>query len=89
MVAVSLKKKTTYVPSLSRPSDPVNVGWTGRTGRVDAILNDVCGTHGLEPRNTVAYLCGHPGMIASAERILVGRGLPADAIRSEHYWPAS
>jgi NAD(P)H-flavin reductase len=78
----------TYVPSLSRPSDPVNAGWTGRTGRVDTILADVCDAHGLEPRDTVAYLCGHPEMIAAAERILTRRGLPADAIRSEHYWPA-
>jgi len=77
-----------YVPSISRPEDPINSDWTGRTGRVDAILDDVCNAHGLEPRDTVAYLCGHPEMIAAAERILTRRGLPADAIRSEHYWPA-
>ena len=77
-----------YVPSVSRPDDPANAGWTGRTGRIDAILDEVCSLHRLEPRDTVAYLCGHPQMIATAERILVRRGLPADAIRSEHYWPA-
>ena len=28
----------TYVPTVSRPADPVNAGWTGRTGRVESIL---------------------------------------------------
>lgn len=78
----------TYVPTISRPGDPANAGWTGRTGRIDAILDDICTAHDLAPRDTVVYLCGNPGMIAAGERILVGRGLPDDAIRSEHYWPA-
>jgi ferredoxin-NADP reductase len=78
----------TYVPSISRRDDPANAGWTGRTGRIDTILDDVCSMHRLEPRDTVAYLCGHPQMIATAERILLRHGLPAAAIRSEHYWPA-
>ena len=74
-----------YVPSISRPDDPSNTGWTGLTGRIDAILDGVCDAHGLGPRDTVAYLCGHPGMIAATQEILARRGLPADAIRSEHY----
>jgi ferredoxin--NADP+ reductase len=78
-----------YVPSISRPGEPSNAGWTGRTGRVDALLDDVCAAHDLAPGNAVAYLCGNPGMIAAGELILSGRGLPPDAIRSEHYWPAS
>lgn len=77
-----------YVPSISRPADPSNSGWTGRTGRIDAILDDVWAAHGLTPDATVAYLCGNPEMIAAGTRILAGQRLPQDAIRSEHYWPA-
>jgi len=76
-----------YVPSISRPRDPANAGWTGRTGRVDAILDDVVTTMGLESHDTIAYLCGNPAMIAAAERILRAFGLSDDTIRSEHYWP--
>jgi ferredoxin--NADP+ reductase len=77
-----------YVPSISRPDDPANAGWTGRTGRIDAILDEVCAAHDLAAHDTVAYLCGNPAMIAAGERILTSRRLPDDAIRSEHYWPA-
>jgi len=77
-----------YVPSISRPDDPSNAGWTGRTGRIDSILDDVCSAQDLAPGDTVAYLCGNPAMIAAGEGILTRRGLPHDAIRSEHYWPA-
>ena len=80
--------RVTYLPSISRPGDPSNAAWTGRTGRIDAILDEVCATHELASRDTVAYLCGNPEMIAAGERILSSRGFPDEAIRSEHYWPA-
>ena len=31
-----------YVPTISRPADARNAGWAGRTGRVEAIVTDVC-----------------------------------------------
>ena len=80
--------RISYVPSISRPADPSNHGWTGRAGRIDAILDDVLVEHALDSRHTVAYLCGNPAMIAAGARILAAHGLSADAIRSEHYWPA-
>ena len=82
------KASVRYVPVISRPNEPSNAGWSGRTGRVDAILDDVCATIDIAPRDTIAYLCGNPEMIAAGQRILAARGLPDDAIRSEHYWPA-
>lgn len=78
-----------YVPVVSRPTDPANVGWTGRIGRLDAQLGDVCATHRLDPASSVAYLCGNPEMIATAERILAVRGFAREAIVSEQYWPIS
>jgi ferredoxin--NADP+ reductase len=78
-----------YEPAISRPTAPGNAGWTGRTGRIDAILDEVCTLHDLAPADTVAYLCGNPDMIVAGTRILTARGIPDDAIRSEHYWPGS
>ena len=76
-----------YVPVVSRPGEAANVSWAGLTGRIDARLAEVCEAHGLDPTGTVAYLCGNPEMIASAERVLAGRGFAGDAIVTEHYWP--
>ncbi len=77
-----------YSPVISRPAHPDNAGWTGLTGRIDARLGELCDLHGLVPADSVAYLCGNPGVIAAAGSILVGRGFAADAIVSEQYWPA-
>jgi len=76
-----------YEPIVSRPDDPANAAWQGRTGRVAAQLDDVCASHDLDPTSCVAYLCGNPEMIASVEAILIARGLASDAIVSEQYWP--
>ncbi len=76
-----------YAPVVSRPAHPANVGWTGLTGRLDIQLDDLCEAHRLDPTDSVAYLCGNPEMIATAERILTGRGFAREAIVSEQYWP--
>jgi ferredoxin-NADP reductase len=77
-----------YVPVVSRPTDPSNVGWAGRTGRLDGVLKPICDMNRLEAASTIAYLCGNPDVVAAAERILVERGLDREAIVSERYWPA-
>lgn len=77
-----------YVPTISRPTDPANAGWQGRIGRTEAILAAVCRERGLDPLDTVAYLCGNPEMIESASLALAGLGLPEAAIVREHYWTA-
>lgn len=77
----------TFVPTVSRPDDPVNDGWSGRTGRVEAILGPVLDELGLSPANSIAYICGNPDMILSAEETLTGRGYPEDQVHKELYWP--
>jgi ferredoxin--NADP+ reductase len=77
----------TFIPTVSRPDDPRNAGWTGRTGRVESILVPVCDELGLTPDTTVAYLCGNPDMILTAEETLLGKGFAEDAIKKELYWP--
>jgi ferredoxin--NADP+ reductase len=77
----------TYVPTVSRPNDPMNAGWTGRTGRVETIVVPVLEELGLRPDDTVAYLCGNPDMIQTTEATLLEMGFPEDAVHKELYWP--
>ncbi len=76
-----------YVPTVSRPSDPLNTDWTGRTGRVEMILGPVLDELGLSPANSIAYICGNPDMILSAEETLLARGYPEEQVHKELYWP--
>jgi ferredoxin-NADP reductase len=77
----------TYIPTVSRPADATNAGWRGRTGRVESIVAPVCDELGLTPANSVAFICGNPEMIISAEGILKSRGFSDDQIEQELYWP--
>jgi len=77
----------TYIPTVSRPTDPRNAGWAGRTGRVEMILDSVLDELGLTPADAVAYICGNPDMILSAEETLLGRGYAEDQVHKELYWP--
>jgi len=77
----------TYVPTLSRANDPRNAGWTGRIGRAEAIVADVCRDLRLHPDRTVVYICGNPDMILNAEAVLMGLGFPELHVKKELYWP--
>ncbi len=77
----------TYVPTVSRPADPRNQRWMGRTGRVEMILGPVLDELGLGPNDSIAYICGNPDMILSAEETLLARGYPEDQVHKELYWP--
>jgi ferredoxin-NADP reductase len=76
-----------YLPTVSRPADPRNVSWTGRTGRVETILGPALDELGLSPTDSIAYICGNPDMILSAEATLLDRGYPEEQILKELYWP--
>ena len=77
----------TYVPTVSRPGDPANASWQGRTGRAESIVAPVFDELGLTPSNAVAYICGNPDMILSAEATLLERGFPEEQVKKELYWP--
>jgi ferredoxin--NADP+ reductase len=77
----------TFIPTVSRPDDPRNQGWRRRTGRVETILGPVLDELGLTPDNSVAYLCGNPDMILTAEATLLDRGFEEAAVKKELYWP--
>jgi ferredoxin--NADP+ reductase len=76
-----------YVPTVSRPNDPMNADWTGRTGRVETIVGPIVDELGLHADDTIAYLCGNPDMIQSAEETLLGMGFAPEAVKKELYWP--
>ncbi len=76
-----------YMPTVSRPADPLNADWTGRTGRVETILGPVLDELGLTPADSIAYLCGNPDMIIAAEETMLARGYPEEQVHKELYWP--
>ena len=76
-----------YVPTISRPDDPRNAGWNGRTGRVEQVVADVCRDLGLRADRTVVYICGNPEMILNVERTLMDRDFPEFHVKKELYWP--
>ena len=78
----------TYVPTVSRPDDPANRGWRGRTGRAETVLASVLRSDDLPPVALVAYLCGNPGMVAAAENALLVLGVAPGDIHAERYWTA-
>ena len=69
-----------YLPTVSRPDEPVNAAWTGRTGRVDAVARELAGT--IPHSRTHVYACGHPGMVTGVVRSLRDRGF---AVSSETF----
>jgi ferredoxin-NADP reductase len=77
-----------YAPTVSRPDAPQNAGWSGRTGRVERILPAIWAELALDPRDTIAYLCGNPDMVESSRDTLLRVGMPAGAIVHENYWAA-
>ena len=77
----------TFVPTVSRPDDPSNASWMGRTGRVESILAPVLDELDLTAANSIAYICGNPDMIVSAEETLLGRGYGEEQVHKELYWP--
>lgn len=78
----------TYVPTISRPDDPANRGWQGRTGRAEAVLPTVLRSAELSRDDLSAYLCGNPGMVSAAEVALLAHGVASADIHAERYWTA-
>jgi ferredoxin--NADP+ reductase len=76
-----------YVPTISRPDDPRNTAWQGRSGRVENVVAAVCHDLGLRADRTVVYICGNPEMILNVERVLMDRGFPEFHVKKELYWP--
>ena len=70
--------------TVSRPWE--DAGWNRETGRVEDVLRKYADSWGLTRENSIAYLCGHPGMVEHCKEILRRHGYPKEALREEIYW---
>jgi ferredoxin--NADP+ reductase len=74
----------TYIPAVSRPVE--NPGWQGESGRVETLIEKTLDSLRWTSQDTIAYLCGHPGMIKQGRKILAVQGFHETQIREEQYW---
>jgi len=63
-----------FVPTISRPTESRNNGWTGVTGRVNTIAEEYLAKFDLPKDDTKVYACGHPGMIEEMKEKLPPQG---------------
>ncbi len=68
------KLNFTYVPVLSQCEN--KDCWNGRMGYIPEHFDDFL----TNPKNSEAYLCGSPGMIAAVEKALLKAGVPKENI---------
>ena len=73
----------TFVPSISRPGETRNNGWSGQTGRANAIVEEYLDRWSLAAEDTLIYACGHPGMIEDVKERLVPAGY---SVEEERFW---
>ena len=73
----------TYVPTVSRPDEEQNAGWTGEKGRVNLIVEEYAARAGLTPDDTLVYACGHPGMIEDVKERMGPKGFQ---VEEERFW---
>ena len=72
-----------FIPTVSRPGDSRNEGWTGLTGRVNAIAEEYLEKLQLPKDDTLVYACGHPGMIEDMKSKLPPLGW---RFKEERFW---
>ena len=63
-----------FVPTVSRPAEARNSGWTGAKGRVNTIAQEYLNSFNPPQEDTRVYACGHPGMIADVKEQVVAKG---------------
>jgi len=71
------------VPTVSRPNEEKNAGWTGETGRVNTLTEKYIDKYGLKPEDTIVYACGNPQMIEDVKDRLGNAGYQ---VEEERFW---
>lgn len=69
----------TFTPVVSQPEE--DSGWTGAIGRVTDVAVEFLKKQG-DVSKCEGYLCGSPGMIDSAVKVLANLGIPEE----RHYY---
>ena len=72
-----------FVPTVSRPDEARNAGWSGAKGRVNAIAQEHLEKFELPKDDTLVYACGHPGMINDVKEKVVPQGWQ---FKEERFW---
>lgn len=72
-----------FVPTVSRPDEAKNAGWSGAKGRVNTIAEEYLEKFGLPKDDTMVYTCGHPGMINDVKEKVVPQGWQ---FMEERFW---
>jgi len=72
-----------YIPTVSRPEEERNKGWQGEKLRVNLIVEKYLKKFSLDPKSTLVYACGHPGMIEDVKQRLVSKGYK---VKEEKFW---
>ena len=72
-----------FTPTVSRPNDERNVGWTGATGRVNTLVEDYLRDNDIDPETSIVYACGHPGMIEDVKERMERVGY---RFKEERFW---
>jgi Na+-transporting NADH:ubiquinone oxidoreductase subunit F len=66
-----------FVPTLTRPTEQDLVAWSGKIGRVQAIIAEMVGNRVKEAE---AYLCGGAGLVEGCTTALKAMGMPSDRV---------
>jgi NAD(P)H-flavin reductase len=83
VLAGELPDLFTFVPTISRPGEPRNNGWTGQTGRANQVVEEYLDLWSLATEDTLIYACGHPRMIEDVKDRCVPQGY---SVEKERFW---
>jgi NAD(P)H-flavin reductase len=63
-----------YIPTISRPAESRNAGWSGEQGRVGTLVQPTIEALGLDPASTCLYACGHSAMVNEVAETFGSKG---------------
>ena len=72
-----------FVPTVSRPDEARNAGWSGGRGRANLIAEEYLEKFNLPQDDTLVYTCGHPGMINDVKARVTPKGWK---FKEERFW---
>jgi len=73
----------TFIPTVSRPTEKRNTRWTGEMGRVNTIVEKYVTKFRLQPKDSLVYACGHPGMIEDVKAHMIPKTFK---VVEERFW---
>ena len=84
-LALEYPESIRFVPTVSRPDESRNSGWSGTVGRVNNVVEEFLARFDLPKEDSKIYACGHPGMI---EDVKVQAAQQSWKFIEERFWKA-